>query len=209
MAIRQRLKKGIKTVFLLLMLPIFILYRGVSLAGDPDSTFQSFSQALSLIPGKLGVYMRAAFYRLACPATSDNISIGFLTVLSHRDTTIESGVYIGPQCNIGKCFVGAKSLIGSGVHILSGNQQHNFDDPERPIQEQGGHFEKISIGPDCWLGNNSILMANLPEKSLVAAGTVVTRQFSAGDILVGNPARVLRNRLSPNKSNLSREKSQL
>lgn len=201
MLTRKLCKRAAKTGFLMLLIPVYLLCELLSLIGERDSIFQSFSQALSLIPGKIGVYSRAAFYRLACLQTSDDISIGFLTVLSHRDTTLHPGVYIGPGGNIGKCSIGSDTLLGSGVHILSGSRQHEFNDPTVPIKHQGGHFEKIRIGADCWLGNNAVVMCPLPDKTLVAAGSVVTRSGVTGDILAGNPARVVRNRLLSDAAN--------
>ncbi|WP_298447382.1 acyltransferase [uncultured Marinobacter sp.] len=192
---RNTLKRTIKNIFLLLAFPLYALYLLLSLVGNPDSTFQSFSQALSLIPGKIGVYVRAAFYRLACPDTSDDIVVGFLTILSHRDTSIHKGVYIGPQCNIGKCSLGENTLLGSGIHILSGKQQHRFDDPELPIKEQGGIFIKINISADCWIGNNSVVMCDIAEHSIVAAGAVVTKDLTQqGTVVAGNPAAVISQR---------------
>ncbi len=186
---RQKLKRTFKNIFLLLALPLYALYLVLSFLGNPDGAFQTFSQALSLIPGKVGIYFRAAFYRLACSDTSDDILIGFLTVLSHRDTSIHKGVYIGPQCNIGKCTIGENTLLGSGVHILSGNGQHNFRDSQIPIQEQGGKYTKVKIGEDCWIGNNAVVMAGVNNKSIVAAGSVLTRPIEeSGSIWGGNPA---------------------
>jgi acetyltransferase-like isoleucine patch superfamily enzyme len=197
MTTRQILKRSVKTAFLVFMLPVYALYRALGLTGNVDGTFMSFSQALSLIPGKLGIYMRAAFYRLACTDTSDEISVGFLTIFSHRDTTIYPGVYIGPQCNIGKCTIGENTLIGSGVHILSGSRQHEFQDIQKPIQDQGGVFEKIRIGADCWLGNASLVIANLEDHSILASGSVLTKPSAKGDIMVGNPAKCINNRFQP------------
>lgn len=197
---RTRIKHAVKYLFLLLALPLFALYRLFSLAGSRDSVFQSFSQFLSLVPGKVGVYLRGAFYRLACTDTSDDTCIGFLVLFSHQDTTLGKGVYIGPGCNVGKCSIGANTLLGSGVHVLSGNRQHHFTNPELPIKEQGGHFEKISIGSDCWLGNNAVIMVSLADKTLVAAGSVVTRPAEPGAILAGNPARVIGNRLKKDEA---------
>ena len=195
MTARHLLKRVIKNLFLLLMLPVFLLYSLLAIPGGKDATFQSFSQCLSLIPGKLGIYMRAAFYRLACPGTSDEISVGFLTIFSHWDTTIHKGVYIGPQCNIGKCTIGEKTLLGSGVHVLSGSRQHDFSDPDTPIQDQGGKFEKIVIGPDSWLGNQALVMASVPRGSVIAAGTVYVREFEEQAVIfAGNPAKVIRKR---------------
>lgn len=194
---KHYLKRSLKLLALALVAPLYLMHRlAASLTGQRDASFQSCSQLLSLIPGKVGVYLRAAFYRLACNGTSDDISIGFLTVLSHWDTTIERGVYIGPQCNIGKCSIGANTLLGSGVHVLSGNRQHHFDDPGRPIQEQGGKFEKIRIGTDCWLGNGSVVLCDIGDHSIVAAGSVVTKPVGEGQIMAGNPARMIRARFA-------------
>lgn len=194
---RKVVKRTIKTVFLVLVFPIYLLYLLLRMAGNTDAVFMSFSQAISLIPGKIGIYIRAAFYRLACTDTSDDISVGFLTIFSHADTTIEKGVYIGPQCNIGMCSIGENTLIGSGVHVLSGSRQHEFQDIQKPIQDQGGVFEKIRIGVDCWLGNTSLVIANLQDHSILAAGSVLTKPSSKGDVLVGNPAKCINNRLKP------------
>lgn len=195
MTLRATLKRVIKSIFLLLALPFFGLFLLIRAGTGSDASFASFSQSFSLIPGKAGVYFRAAFYRLACPGTSDEISIGFLTILSHRNTTIARGVYIGPQCNIGMCQIGENTLIGSGVHILSGSRQHDFSDVDRPIQEQGGEYEKIAIGSDCWVGNQATVMSAIDDRSIVAAGSVVVSPVLNGDIVAGNPARLIRNRL--------------
>mgnify|MGYP005749005163 FL=1 len=185
----------IKKIFILLALPCFLLFLLLNLFSKGESTFQSFSQLLSLFPGKIGIYLRAAFYHLTCPNTSDNISIGFLTIFSHRDTSIAEGVYIGPQGNIGKCRIGKNTLLGSGVHILSGKNQHEFSDLSKPIQQQGGTFTKISIGEDCWLGNGAIIMADVADQCIVAAGSVLTKDTATEPtIYAGNPAKIVRNR---------------
>jgi len=193
----------VKNLFLVMVLPVYGLYRLLGLAGSPDGTFQSFSQVFSLVPGKTGIYLRAAFYRLACQETSDEISVGFLTLLSHRNTTIRKGVYIGPQCNIGMCSIGENTLVGSGVHILSGSRQHEFTDAERPIQEQGGNYEKVRIGDDCWLGNGAIVMADIANHSVLASGSVQVKQVTeAGVIFAGNPARRIRSRFEEHPHSL-------
>ncbi|RBW49716.1 acyltransferase [Marinobacter sp. F3R11] len=192
---RHTLKRAVKNLFLMLAWPLYGLYRLLSLPGNPDGTFQTFSQMLSLIPGKTGIYLRAAFYRLACTDTSDDILIGFLTVLSHRDTSIHKGVYIGPQCNIGKCTIGENTLLGSGVHILSGKKQHNFKNSKLPIKEQGGKFQKITIGQDCWIGNSAVVMSNIANHSIIAAGAIVTKNLDQeGSVVAGNPATLISQR---------------
>jgi acetyltransferase-like isoleucine patch superfamily enzyme len=93
------------------------------------------------------------------------------------------------------CSIGANTLIGSGVHILSGSRQHNFQGIQKPIQEQSGVFEKIRIGADCWLGNNAVIMATVADGCIIAAGSVLSKPTdNEGDIIVGNPSRTIRNR---------------
>lgn len=188
------IKRFLRFFSLTLTLPLFLFYRLSGFIGNRDSSFQSISQLISLLPGKPGIYIRAAFYYLACPNTSHDISIGFLTIFSHWDTTILSGVYIGPQCNIGKCMIGEDTLIGSGVHVLSGKRQHSFSNPTQPIKHQKGHFEKLSIGRDCWLGNNAVIMASIAPRTIVGAGSVVTTPTQTATIVGGNPGGVIGHR---------------
>ena len=124
-----------------------------------------------------------------------------MTVFSHKDTSIHHGVYIGPQCNIGKCTIGEKTLLGSGVHVLSGKKQHNFDELDIPIQEQSGSYTKTAIGKNCWLGNGAIIMADVADGSIVAAGSVLINPVTEpASIYAGNPAKLIRYRGVQNSS---------
>ncbi len=78
---------------------------------------------------------------------------------------------------------------------MSGNKQHNFQDLDTPIQQQGGSLEKITIGEDSWIGNGSLVMANIGKKCIVGAGSVVIRDLPDYSIAVGNPARIIKSRL--------------
>ncbi len=194
MSSRKALKSAVRFVFTLLVLPLYLLYLVLAQIVNRDALFQSISQLLSLLPGKLGIYCRASYYALACPDTSKETSIGFATLLSHADTAIAEGVYIGPQSNIGMCKIGKNCLLGSGVHILSGKNQHDFSDTDTPIKEQGGIYTRVEVGEDCWIGNGAIVMANIGEKCIVAAGSVVTQDVDAFSIVAGNPAKVIKRR---------------
>lgn len=184
-----------RSVFLLLALlisPVTISYLLLSMVLNRDALVASYSQCLSLLPGKLGSYLRSGFYRFVFTHCSPDAVISFGTLFSQQDTSIEPGVYIGPQCNIGKCSIGKNTLLGSGVHIMSGKGQHKFSDPTKPIKDQGGTFSKVEIGENCWLGNGALVMANIGKGSIVAAGAVVIDDVPEGVIVGGNPARVLK-----------------
>ena len=174
------------------MSPITLSYLLLNLILKSDQLFAGFSQLVSLFPGKTGSILRAGFYRFTMSQCHENAVIGFTTIFSQRNTNIDKGVYIGPQCNIGKCSIAANTLVGSGVHIMSGKGQHNFDDLNTPIKDQGGTFSKIDIGEDCWIGNNALIMANIGNHSVIAAGSVVIDDIPDYAIAVGNPAKVIK-----------------
>ena len=85
--------------------------------------------------------------------------------------------------------------IGSNVDILSGRRQHHCEDLDRPIQEQGGTFEPVRIGRNSWIGNSSVIMADIGPHSVIGAGAVVVGPIPGRSVAVGNPARVIRERI--------------
>lgn len=88
--------------------------------------------------------------------------------------------------------IGAHATIASHVSILSGKNQHGNKEMGKPIQEQAGVFRKITIGENCWIGNNAVIMANLGVQNVVAAGSVVTISTNDYEILAGNPAKLIK-----------------
>ena len=199
--IKDLLKTLVNTCCFLIVLPLYIAYYPLAAFSSKDSVFWSVSQFLSLFPGLLGNYLRKSFYRVSMTRCDGDCAILFGTVFSQADTEIGKGVYIGPNCNIGKCRIEDYCTIGSNVHIMSGKRQHNFDDLNTPVQEQGGFFEKVVIGEDTWVGNCALIMANVGKKCIVGAGSVVTKDVEDYSIVAGNPARVIKKRKSNHRNN--------
>jgi virginiamycin A acetyltransferase len=191
---KAALKKIIHILSMLLVLPLIITHILLQLLRK-EGIFIFATQLLSIVPGKFGSYLRISFNRVAMTYCDMETVIGFATLFSQIDTEIHKGVYIGPQCNIGMCSIGENTLIASGVHIISGSNQHSFSDLSTPIQQQGGTYTKVSIGKDCWIGNGALVFANIGDHSIIGAGSVVTKDIPAYSIAVGNPARILRSRL--------------
>ncbi len=192
--LRKRVKQALILGFTVLASPLFLSYRLLAPVADPDRLLAGYSQLLSLFPGQFGNYLRKCALRYMITHCSTDALVGFGVLLSQRDTEIHQGVYIGPQCNIGRCRIEANCLLGSGVHIMSGKGQHNFEDLDTPIREQGGRFDKVTIGEDSWIGNGALVMANVGKKCVVAAGAVVISDVEDYAIVAGNPAKVIKSR---------------
>jgi len=109
------------------------------------SLFAGQAQALALVPGKLGSYLRVAYYCMTLRRCSSQGYIGFGSFFAHPEAELGIGYYIGAYTIIGKVLIGNHATIASHVSILSGKNQHGFKELGKPIQEQFGFFLKYQL----------------------------------------------------------------
>jgi maltose O-acetyltransferase len=85
--------------------------------------------------------------------------------------------------------IGDYTLLGPGVQILT--PLHPLDAALRRTQELG---KPVSIGADVWIGGTALILAGvrIGARSVIGAGSVVTRDVPAGVFAAGNPCRVIR-----------------
>jgi maltose O-acetyltransferase len=164
-----------------------------------------FLQAILIgVPGKFGQEIRWYFYRKYFGRTGGKPVI-------HQDVRIRNiqNLYLGKNVRIGESNViqaaggvelGNNVLLGPGVKIWTAN--HKFDDPTKPISEQGYEYKKVVIGDDVWIGANAFIMpgANIGNGVIISAGAVVGgKAIPPNKILAGNPARIIGSR-EPNET---------
>ena len=178
----------------LLVLPAVLLFRIGRLALGPERAFPGWSQALSLVPGLTGVYLRRAFYRRVFPRCAADACISFGTVFSHPTAEVGRGVYVGAYGCLGAVTLEDDVLLGSHVSVTNGAAQHGTGRLDVPIREQPGTWPRVTIGRDSWIGDRAVVMADVGRHCIIGAGAVVTRAIPDGAIAVGVPARVLRYR---------------
>ncbi|MGQ0665543.1 MAG: acyltransferase [Nitrospiraceae bacterium] len=171
--------------------PLVLLWKIYFVCTGREALFTTFSQMLSLVPGKTGVYLRKGFYCLVFEKCFDDVHIGFETIFSHADVQIEKGVYIGSRCTIGMAEIGEGVLIGSNVDILSGRHQHARDHKGHLADPGKRAFQRIIIGAHSWIGNSAVVMANIGRTCTVGAGSVVVTDVDDGQTVAGNPARTI------------------
>ena len=129
----------------------------------------------------------------------ERVSIQATSVLDHPGVGVSIGqnTYIGPDSILGAgggIRIGSDVLIGSGVHVLAEN--HEFSSREKPIRIQGVTQKGITIGDDCWIGNQAIILdgVTIGKGSVIGAGSIVTTSISEYSVAVGSPARVVKKR---------------
>ena len=115
-----------------------------------------------------------------------------------QDLVAEECVYIGPNCHIyPKVKLGAYTLLANNVSIIGGD--HKYDIPGIPMIYSGRDIIKpTNIGRDCWIGAYSIIMCGVTigEGSIIASGSVVTKDVEPYSIYGGVPAKKIKNRFS-------------
>jgi len=114
--------------------------------------------------------------------------------------SIELGAHtrIQPFCVLwaspnGRIRVGKFSGLGPGTMIFASN--HQFI-PGTPYHKQPWTEKDVTIGEDVWVGAGTVIVAGVTigDRSVVAAGSVVTKDIPPDSIAAGVPARVLRSR---------------
>lgn len=125
-------------------------------------------------------------------------------VHKNSEVTHPKNIFVGynsnpgtrPGCYIqgnGGIYIGNYVQFGSNISIISANHD---------IYDQSKHVEKkVVIRDYCWIGQGAVLLpgVELGERTIVGAGTVVTKSFPDGNcVIAGNPAKVVK-RLDPSQ----------
>ncbi len=137
----------------------------------------------------------------------DNVTIGAYTTIkpsNYYGRNLGEGLRIGNNSNIGRySYVGCSGLITIGNNVMISPrvslyaENHNFENTNRPMKTQGITRNPITIEDDCWIASGSIILAGVTigHGSIVAAGSIVTKNVPPYSIVAGNPAKIARSRL--------------
>jgi len=114
------------------------------------------------------VYIRAGL--------NGKVHIGeFCAINSFAKLFGHGGIEIGDYSQIGPA-----ALITTTVHNYKGSLEADF--------------QAVKIGKWVWVGAGSIIMAGITigDKSVIGAGSIVTKDIPSNCVAVGNPARVIK-----------------
>ena len=192
------MREALKTVLFgaatVLVVPALISYTVRRLILGPDRALEGSTQALAIVPGIPGEYLRRAFLARTLAHCHRSVTVQFGTIFSQSAARLDANVYVGPRCHLGRVHLERDVLLAAGVHIPSGADTHGTDDVSRPIREQPGSRTTVRIGEGTWVGSAAIILADVGRHSVIAAGAVVTKPLPDFVIAAGVPARVIRSR---------------
>ena len=94
---------------------------------------------------------------------------------------------------IGPVEIGSHVNLAQGITVTALN--HNFDDAEKRIDEQGVSTKPVTIEDDVWVGANAVILpgVTIGNHCVVAAGAVVTKDVPPHSLVAGVPAKVIKN----------------
>jgi acetyltransferase-like isoleucine patch superfamily enzyme len=146
--------------------------------------------------------------------SSDVSSTARLDVLPFNNFSIGARSIIEDFCvinnGVGDVSIGNNSLIGIGTvvigpvsigseviiaqHVVISGLNHGYQATDVPIRKQAVSRKQIVIEDDCWIGANVTITAGVRvgRHSVVAGGSVVTRDVLPYSVVGGNPARLLK-----------------
>jgi acetyltransferase-like isoleucine patch superfamily enzyme len=114
-----------------------------------------------------------------------------LELMSWADVGKDSIFNIGRDVCVGEYFLCA------GYCYLQ-TSSHRIDLGTTPIRNSGYEHGEIKIGENCWMGAYSMVLGEsmIGDHCVIGAYTLVKGQVTDGDVVVGQPAKKIRNRLA-------------
>jgi acetyltransferase-like isoleucine patch superfamily enzyme len=157
-----------------------------------------YDHLLSQIPTRIGSRIREGELRRRGAALGQGcfISTGVHVVAPERlklgeRASISPGAIV--DCR-GGLEIGDATMVGIRAILLTSS--HRFERLDVPMRDQGLDYAPIAIGPDVWIGANAVILpgVRVGGGSIIAAGSVVTRDVGELEIVAGVPARRIETR---------------
>ena len=110
------------------------------------------------------------------------LKIGDKVGMSSTRMWVHEGVVIGDNVKIGACV------------LITDTDAHPMDYMARRTTNEGTKSAPIVIEDDVWIGAHTIILkgVTIGARSVIGAGSVVTRSIPADSVAAGNPCRVIK-----------------
>lgn len=188
-ALLKNLTLGLAILVMAIPIGICRLERSLSAR---DDWFVFFAQAISIVPGFPGRFLRKAYYGFTLDSCPFDCDIGFLSWFTHPQSTVGAHVYIGHHVTLGRIAIGDGVMIGNHSCFLNGGAQHQFDADGNLTAFDREDLTPLALGRRTWIGEQAVVMADIGEQCIIGAASVVSSPVRDGSVVAGNPARFVR-----------------
>jgi acetyltransferase-like isoleucine patch superfamily enzyme len=161
------------------------IHAGQSVIIEDNVTIDALSQKGIILGNNVTI---AKYSTIQCTGVIQEVGVG---VEIGDNSAIGAYSFLGGQ---GGIRIGQNVIMGPKVNIFSEN--HDFNQLDIPIRLQQTTRIGVVIEDNCWIGANSTIVdgVTIHSGSVVAAGSVVTKDVASNMIVGGVPARVIRMR---------------
>lgn len=154
---------------------------------------------------KIGDYVYLSALGKGKLEIGNNSGIGDFSrvIISMSFNQIGEHIKIGNNVGIGEyAYLGGGGGLEIGDNCIIGQylschpENHNYEDPDKLILEQGVTRQGIKIGKNCWIGSKVTILdgVEIGDNCVIAAGAVVTKSMPSNSVIGGVPAKVLKSR---------------
>ena len=86
--------------------------------------------------------------------------------------------------------IGSRTLFGPNVQVYSATHPLDFQERASGLE----YAKPISIGEDVWIGGSAVICpgVTIGDRTVIGAGSVVTKNIPADVFAAGNPCKVIR-----------------
>lgn len=110
-----------------------------------------------------------------------NVRISSTGILNIGENT-----FFNNDCSLncaGKIQIGDYCLFGENVKIY--DHGHEYKDSNIPIQDQGLKVRKVTIGNNCWVGSNTVILANVTigDNVIIGANCLIYKSIPSNSIV--------------------------
>lgn len=166
-------------------------------------------------------YLRAQMLRLILGAIGARSYIGKpIYITGFKKIFLGKKFRLYPNSRVevysgGRLVIGDNVAIGQNFHLICSNRveissgclisanvfvtdtDHSFEIYDVPVHEQPNRCFETKIGRNCFVGYGAVIQAGsiIGDNCVIGANSTVKGNFRNGSIIVGSPAREIRNRL--------------